>query len=60
MARILFVQPGPIEQIGLMSLSRSLRDKGHTVRLAYGTDNDIVKSALSFQPDVVAFTVLLI
>ena len=41
MAKILFVQPGPIEQIGLMSLSRSLRDKGHTVRLAYGTDNDM-------------------
>ena len=56
MARILFVQNIWFKLFGTMTLSRCLKDRGHTVQLAMGKPSSLLRHARQFQPDLIAFS----
>ena len=47
-----------MEQLGVMNLSAALKAKGHSCRLALGSDKEILKAARDWRPDMVGVTVL--
>lgn len=58
MARVLFIQNLFMEQLGVMSLSAVLKANGHDVRLAIGSDTEIIETAKEYKPHIVGVTVL--
>lgn len=57
MAKIVFLQKGWTEQIGVMFLSSFLKEKGHQCELFIeGGEKDIISSALNAQPDLIGFS----
>ena len=58
-SRILFVaQELSYEPQGVMSLAAVLRQAGHEVALTVATEEDPVARAISYQPDILAYSVL--
>lgn len=57
--RVLFVEKQiDYEPQGIMSLSACLKEAGHDVRLAIATQEDPVKAALEYEPDIVGYSVM--
>lgn len=58
-SRILFVaQELSYEPQGVMSLAAVLKQAGHEVALVVATEEDPVARAVSYQPDILAFSVM--
>lgn len=58
MIRILFVQDIAAEQLGVMSVAAVARGRGHHMKVAFGRDRDILRTARSFRPEIVGFSVM--
>jgi radical SAM superfamily enzyme YgiQ (UPF0313 family) len=57
MAKVVFLQRGWTEQIGIMVLSSFIKEKGHQCELfVEGEEKDLISSALSAKPDLIAFS----
>lgn len=58
MLRIMLVQPFFLQQMGIMTLSAVLKEKGHLVKVAIGDDGQLLKKIIDFKPQIVGFSVM--